>query len=238
MAVKGGDGASHTDFTNPRQVPRDSLYMEVDDIYKGKLWEPGSQRTEPNARKIELNKKMYGQHSQHRQPQGEGQRKGTSYLPGSNRLMQDKHGSGDTLERITDFYQVDNQGRLQPTKEGFNNYMSKSLFDACMMYFGNAGQPARPTDGPHHGQRRGMSKSAGYGLTDLTSSFYNVADGKLQPSKHGFSAYLNVALTNAAFSYFGNAGAKAPAGYLSKGGSPGKSAAGSSGKASYAGKGK
>lgn len=222
MQAKGGDGASLTDTMNPRHVPMEDPYKVQDKMYDGELWDPNSQSTEPSAKEIDLKKKMYGQQ------------------PMPNRLMADAYGSGNagnSLERMTDFYQVDKQGKLQASKEGFNRYMSSNLFEACMMYFSNVGQPAKPTDGAYLAQRQGFSKKQGYNLTDLTGSFYNVANGKLQPSKQGFSAYLNVALTNAAFSYFGNVGTKAPAGYLGNG-SASRGASAPSGKSVYAGGGK
>ena len=58
---------------------------------------------------------------------------------------------------------------------------------------------------------KAISKQAGF---DLTGMFYNVAGGKLRPSKQGFAAYMNIALTNAVFQYFGNIGSKAPVSYI------------------------
>ena len=165
FVIRGGDGASIEDYMdNPRQ-PREEtidLYKNKDEIYRGEGILPGIPTTKPTEREIDL-KNLYK-------------------TPRINRLR-----SKDELsDRI---YGVDKQGRLQPDKQGFSNYMSNKLFEACMTYFSNVGQPAKATDGAYAMQRKGMSKKAGYNLTDLTGTFYDVANGKLNPSKQGFSAY-------------------------------------------------
>lgn len=119
-----------------------------------------------------------------------------------------------SLERITDLYNVDRQGKLQPTKTGFNKFMKNKLYEACLSYFSNVGKPAETNDGAYLTQRNAMNKKSGYNLTDLTSTFYDVTKGALKASKQGFSAYLNLFMTNAAFQYFDNVGKKAPAGYI------------------------
>jgi hypothetical protein len=191
MVIRGGDGASIGDYMdNPRrQRPETTnLYKDKDEIYKGEGILPKFPTTRPTEREIDL-ENLYK-------------------TPRINRLK-----SLDDMAK--EIYGVDKKGRLQPDKQGFSNYMSDKLFEACMTYFSNVGQRAKPTDGTYAAQRQGMSKRAGYNLTDLTGTFYDVANGKLQASKQGFSAYMNLSLTNAAFQYFGNIGKKAPAGYIS-----------------------
>ena len=196
MVIRGGDGASIGDYMdNPRQHVEETtdLYKERDEIYKGEGILPKIPTTRPTDREIDL-KNLYN-------------------TPRINRLKSlDDLAKNDLAKNM---YGVDKQGKLQPDKEGFNNYMAGKLFESCTMYFSNVGKPAKPKDGAYAAQREGTSKRADYSLTDLTGTFYDVANGKLQASKQGFSAYMNLSLTNAAFQYFSNIGKKAPAGYIS-----------------------
>lgn len=187
MTIRGGDGASIGDYLRDHRQPDEEapdLYQERDEVYKGEGILPKMPTTRPTNKNVDL------------------------------RDLYKKPGKGvQDLEEITNLYQVDKQGKLQPDKKGFNNFMSDKLYEACTTYFSNVGKSAKPNDGAHAAQRQGMSK-AGYNLTDMTGTFYDVANGKLNASKQGFSAYMNLSLTNAAFQYFGNVGNKAPAGYL------------------------